>query len=127
MELLNQLTQNLGITEQQARGGTGLILKMAKQKLGTDDFSAVTNNVPGLENLITSAPEITTTEKVVGSVSSAIGSQAEGTGGLTSLIGGFSQLGLDSDMIGRFVPIVLSFVQAKGGNTTRNILERVLR
>lgn len=127
MELLNQLKQNLGITEEQAKGGTGLIIKMAKQKLGTGDFSAMTNTIPGLENLISSAPKITTTEKVVGNVSSALGSETEGLGNLASLATGFSQLGLDSQMINRFVPIVLSFVQSKGGNTTRSILEKVLR
>jgi hypothetical protein len=127
MELLNQLTQNLGITEDQARGGTGLILKMARQKLGTGDFSNVTNKIPEFENYVNSAPEITTTEKVVGSVTSALGSKAEGMGDLSSLAGGFSKLGLDSQMISRFVPIVLSFVQTKGGNTTRSILEKVLR
>jgi hypothetical protein len=50
-----------------------------------------------------------------------------GAGGLTSLAGGFSKLGLDAGMIGKFVPIILSFVQSKGGNAVKGILEKVLK
>lgn len=50
-----------------------------------------------------------------------------GVGGLANLAGGFSKLGLDSGMIGKFVPIILSFVQSKGGDAIKGILEKVLK
>jgi hypothetical protein len=40
---------------------------------------------------------------------------------------GFSELGLDADMIGRFVPIVLSFVESKGGEGLSQIVSKVLQ
>ena len=125
MELLNQLTQNLGVTEEQARDGTGLIMKMARENLGISDFNKVADTIPGIENIIKIAPELSGTEKALGVVSSAVG--GGGIGNLADLTKSFSQLGLDSRMFTRFVPIVLSFVQSKGGDTTRNILERVLK
>ena len=125
MELFNQLTQDLGVTEDQARGGTGLIMRMAQEKLGAGDFNQVAETIPGIRNIIKTAPEPSGTEKALGTVSSAVG--GGGVGNLAGLTEGFSKLGLDSQMVTRFVPIVLSFVQSKGGNTTRNILERVLK
>ena len=50
----------------------------------------------------------------IGGIASAFGGNAEGLGNLASLASGFSQLGLDTGMIGKFVPILLSFVQDKG-------------
>jgi hypothetical protein len=53
---------------------------------------------------------------------------AAGTlGGLSSLAGAFSQLGLGSDMIGKFVAIMLQFVESQGGATTKNLLAGVLQ
>ena len=34
---------------------------------------------------------------------------------LAKLAGGFSKLGLDADMVGKFVPVILAFVTRKGG------------
>ena len=125
MELLNQLTRNLGVTEEQARGGTGLIMRMARDKLKAGDFNQIANTIPGIQNIIKTAPEPSGTEKALGTVSSAFG--GGGASNLAGLTEGFSKLGLDSKMVTRFVPIVLSFVQSKGGDTTRNILEKVLK
>jgi len=127
MELLNQLTQNLGVTQEQARGGTGLIMRMAREKLDGADFNQVANIIPGVENLIKAAPEPSGTEKALGTITSTPAGETEGLGNLVNLTGGFSKLGLGTEMIGRFVPIVLSFVQSKGGTDTRSILERVLK
>ena len=33
MELISMLTQNLGISDSQAEGGTGLLLDLAKKKI----------------------------------------------------------------------------------------------
>ena len=57
MELIQMLTSQLGISDEQASGGAGLIFKMAKEKLGADDFSQVSSVIPDIENLISSAPE----------------------------------------------------------------------
>jgi hypothetical protein len=46
---------------------------------------------------------------------------------LANLVSGFSKLGLSSDMIGKFVPVVLSFVQNQGGDGVRSLLEKALK
>jgi hypothetical protein len=126
MELINQLMQNLGVNEGQAKGGAGLIFKLAKDKLG-GDFSQVSNAVPGVDDVINAAPESGGVGKALGGLGSALGVSAGKLGDLAGLAGGFSKLGLDSGMVGKFIPVVLSFVQAKGGDTLKNLLGGVLK
>jgi hypothetical protein len=124
MELIDEIVKNLGINEDQAKGGTGLLLKMAKDKLGADEFSEVENAIPETDDVIRSAPESGGIAGALGGIASSLG--AEKLGNIASLSGGFSKLGLDSGMIGKFAPIILSFVQSKGGDTAKSILEKVI-
>jgi hypothetical protein len=119
MELIDQLTKNLGVNETQAKGGAGLLFKLAKEKLGGGDFAKVAAAVPGVDNLIGAAPSA----GVLGGLGKIFG----GAGGLASLAGGFSKLGLDSGMIGKFLPVILSFVQSKGGDAVKGLLEKALK
>ncbi|MBN1375018.1 MAG: DUF2780 domain-containing protein [Dehalococcoidia bacterium] len=127
MELVDQLVKGLGINEGVAQGGAGLIFKMAKDKLGAGDFSQVANVVPGINDLMKSAPESGGLLGGIGELASSFGGGASQLGNLASLAGGFSKLGLDAGMIGKFLPIILSFVQSKGGDTVSAILEKVLK
>jgi hypothetical protein len=127
MELINLLTQNLGVTQDQARIGTGLIMRVAKENLGAGEFEKIGDCVPNVENLIELAPEVSGTEKALSALSKPTTTGSSGVTNLAALTNGFSKIGLDSGMVQKFVPIVLSFVQAKGGNSTRDILEKLLR
>jgi len=128
MELIQQLTQGLGVDESQAKGGAGLIFKMAQEKLGDGDFAQLSNAVPAVGNLIGEAPA------AGGGLAGAIGGLAGAMGGgggqlanMAALAGGFGQLGLNPGMATKFVPIILSFVQNQGGDQVKNILAGVLK
>jgi hypothetical protein len=121
MELIDQLTKNLGVSQDQAKGGAGLIFKQAKEKLSGEDYSKVASAVPGVDSLIGAAPS--GGGGMLGGVTKMFG----GGGGLAGLAGGFSKLGLDAGMIGKFVPVILSFVQSKGGDGVKAILEKALK
>lgn len=126
-ELITQLVSQLGVQEGQAKGGAGLLLKLAQSKLG-GDFSKVSAAVPGLQDLIKSAPEAGGAGKLLGSLAGALGGgKAGGLADLASLAGGFSQLKLDPQMISKFVPVILSFVQSKGGQEAVKLLADVLK
>ncbi len=46
---------------------------------------------------------------------------------VAKLSSGFSKLGLDADMITKFVPVVLNFAKTKGGSTVTDLLAKVLK
>jgi hypothetical protein len=126
--LIDLLTQNLGVNETQASGGAGLIFNLAKSKLGGADFAQVSSAVPGIDSMMSSAQD--TGGGLLGGIgkmASGLGGGAGGLGTLASLAGGFSKLGLDTGMVGKFVPIILSFVQSKGGDAVKGLLEKALK
>ena len=138
MELIQQLVSSLGVNEEQAKGGAGLLFNLAKEKLGDGDFQQLADKIPGVSDLLGAAPAPSTTasagESIMGALGGAaaalgaggLGDKMEGLGNLANLASGFSQLGLSSDMVGKFVPVVLSFVQNQGGDGVKGLLEKVL-
>ena len=124
MDLIQVLTSQLGISDDQAKGGAGLLFKVAKEKLG-DQFGQVSEAVPEAEALTEEAPESGGIAGALGGIASSLGMGQ--LGNLASLAGGFEKLGLDPAMISKFLPIVLSFVQSKGGATAKALLEKVLK
>ncbi|WP_420234786.1 DUF2780 domain-containing protein [Pseudomonas sp. ABY48] len=126
--LLNTLGSELKITPEQAIGGAGAMLGLAKNRLSEPQFSELSNSVPGLDQI---------------AGNSAIG----GLNGLGGLLGGgsdknalldgllgnvkdthdlnnaFSALGMDSGMIGQFAPIILQYLGQQGvaGSLLQNL------
>jgi hypothetical protein len=125
--LVGLLTQKLGITEQQAKAGAGAIFNMAKEKLGAQDFSKVAAAVPEMDDLLKTAPAIGGLGGVAGGKMPALGGAAEQAGGLSSLSSVFSGLGMESGMANQFVPVILSYVETKGGPAVKSILAAVLK
>ena len=134
MELIQMLTSNLGINDDQAKGGAGMLFNMAKEQLGTGDFQQIADKVPGIDDLMSAAPATDSDGNssgggvmgMLGSVASSLGGSAGGLGSLATLAGGFSKLGLDTDMVGKFIPVVLQYVQGQGGDGVKGLLEKVL-
>lgn len=126
MELVQQLVAGAGVSQSQAEGGAGLLFGLVKDKLSSGDFSQVASAVPGIDNLIDSAPSSGGgLGGLLGGVASAMG--ANQLGNLASLASGFSKLDLDTGMIGKFVPIVLSYLQSQGGDGVTSLVSRVLQ
>jgi hypothetical protein len=130
--LISLLTSRLGVTNAQAEGGSGALLGHAKQKLSADDFSKVTDAMPETESLIEAAPKA---EKAgglaekLGGASSLLGGgeKTSSLAGMAGLANSFSSLGLSSDMVGKFVPIILEYAKSKGGDSVSSILKGALQ
>ena len=127
MELIQMLVQQLGVSDEQASGGAGLLFKLAQEKLSSGEFAQVKDAVPGIENMMSSAPQAGGLAGALGGLASSFGGGGSQLAGLAELAGGFRNLDLDSGMIGKFIPIVLSFAQSKGGDAIKQMLARVLQ
>lgn len=100
--LMGMLTSSLGVTQQQAEGGVGSILKLANEKLVKGDFDQVAALIPG-------ASKYMDTAKKLGAYAGSIGDLA----GLTSSLG---KLGITPDKAAQFIPAVTDFVGKAGGS-----------
>lgn len=135
--LVALLNQQIGeINPDQAAGGAGLIFKTLQDKLSSQDFATLSGALPGVGELIQQAPN---TSEGGGGLMGALGGLAGALGGqgaagqlgqlgqFAALAGGFSKLGLSPDMLGKFMPIVLQFIQSEGGEQVLAIAQKVLK
>ena len=60
----------------------------------------------------------------LGSLGSALSGES---GGLASVAGAFGSLGLSPDMVSKFIPIIMQFVQSKGGASVASLLMGALK
>ncbi len=125
-DLVKTLTDNLGVTKEQASGGAGAIFKYAKSKLSADDFSMVAKALPGTYSLISAAPKTGSFANLSSGLKSFSNSQSNSAAAISSLAGSFSKLGMNADMVGKFIPIVLEYAKSKGGTAVMNILKGAL-
>ncbi len=121
------LTSQLNVSKEQASGGAGLLFKLAKDQLSSGEFSQIASAIPGVKELISSAPEAGGLAGALGGLASSFGGRAADIGEFASLASGFNKLDLDAGMVSKFVPIVLSFVESKGGDHVKALLAKVLK
>jgi hypothetical protein len=126
MELIEMLQKQLGVGKEQAKGGAGLLFRLAKQKLGEPEFSRLAHFVPNMNELLAAAPAPSEPASTFTGLGSAIGSNLPGLGAVTELADGFSKLGLNSSAPSRFLPLVLSYLRSRGGEETKALVERAL-
>jgi hypothetical protein len=120
-ELVGQLVDQLKITPAQAQGMAGALFGLAKTRLKPEEFAQVAAAVPGMDGLLKAAPVVDS--KVPAAVAGAAGSM----GGLSSLAGSFSKLGVSPEMATKAVPILTDFAGKKGGADVGKLLAGALK
>ena len=90
MELIKLLTDQLGISQDQAQGGAGLLFKLAKEKLESDEFGQISSKVPEADALAASAPGSGFLGSALGGLASSLSGGKSDLSNLAGLVGGFS-------------------------------------
>lgn len=124
-ELIDMLTQSVGVTAPQAEGGAAVLLKAAKDKLGGGEFDQLLGGVPGLGDLMKKAPA------AGGGLGGMLGGLAGAMGGnaglIAAILGGFGKLGLTADHAKKFVPVIMAFLKTKVSPDVVSRLESTLK
>jgi hypothetical protein len=111
--LMGALTSQLGVTEDQAKGGIGSYLTLLQEKLAKGDFDKIASLIPGASGYLDTA-------KKLGAV----------TGPLTNmkgLTGALGKLGMSADTVAKFTPMVTDYLGKAGGPTVQNLLAGALK
>ena len=122
-KLIGSLVDKLGVSKEQAAGGSGAVFKEAKNNMSPGDYSQLLNAVPGIDSLVGAAPE---TGGLAGKASSLLGGSSGTASGMAGLADSFSKLGLSPDMVNEFVPVILDFVNSEGGKQAMTLLKNAL-
>ncbi len=125
--LIGMLTSKLGVSNEQAIGGAAALFGSAKKKLSPDDFSSVTKSLPGIKSLLGKAPKDSKGIASTLGLESAKNDKADTKKGSNDVASQFSQLGLSSDMVGKFVPVVLEYAKSSGGDGIMSLLKGALQ
>ena len=120
-DLVGMLTSQLGVSEQQATGGAGLLFNFAEGQMGSADFNVVSSALPEVSGLMGAAPE--GGSGVLGSGSSLLSGSSSGLGDLTGVASSFTDLGMSPDMVNEFVPVILEYTQSAGGEQAMQLLK----
>jgi hypothetical protein len=121
-DLLNTLG-TLNVTPEQAVGGTGALLGLAKNKLSGNDYSQLTKSVPGLDQL-SGAGALGSLGGLMGnSGGSAVTGALGNVKSMADVNSAFGALGMDSGMVSQFAPLILQYLgqQGAGGSALKNL------
>jgi hypothetical protein len=129
--LLGQLGNQLNVTPEQALGGLTALFGLARNNLPADQFAQLDQAVPGVGML--TDPN---TQGLLSSIGGLLGQQSGNTlGGQPGVLAGqqmnnmadvsqaFGSLGMGTDLISRFTPLILSFLGQQG--LANNLLQNL--
>jgi len=116
VSLVSALTEQLGITPEQASAGLGAILGQAKSNLNGDQLTSLKSAIPNMDELIASVPAVIEKDSAAGGLMDKAASLMGNSEEVKNMIQGagqtikqFQAAGLDPSMIGKFVGITQSF------------------
>ncbi|HEY3586637.1 MAG TPA: DUF2780 domain-containing protein [Myxococcaceae bacterium] len=110
--LVSALTSGLGVSPEQAVGGTGAMMGLAQNKLSPDQLGSITSAVPGLGDITKAAGPL-------------LGSTPLGS--LTDVQGAFSKLGMSQDMVGKFAPVIGDAISKGGGSQVAGLFTNLFK
>ena len=125
LALLNK-AQQMGVKPEQAAGGVGAMLSLAKNQLTTNDYAALTQQVPGI-NKVTGAGALTQLSQfsaknpqlqaLVGQINPVSNDAKVAVSNVTNqsqLNSAFQALGMKSSMVQEFAPAITQYLGQQG-------------
>jgi len=106
------LSSKLGVTQNQAEGGLGSMLKLAQEKLVKGDYAKVAGAIPGAQKYLDKA-------KSLGAYSGSVGN-------LAGLNGALAKLGIPPETASKFIPYVTDYVGKLAGPQVGALLKSAL-
>lgn len=117
-DLVSMLSNEMNITNEQAEGGAGALFNMAQESLSETDFSALSKAIPDMNGLLGAVPDIS------GGKSSMLGKAAKTLTGMPAVTAAFEKLGLSQTHVALMTPLLVDYVEKKGGETLSKIFAK---
>ncbi|ACA84548.1 DUF2780 domain-containing protein [Shewanella woodyi] len=124
-DLVSNVMSQLDLNQSQAEGGLGSLLSLAQSTLGGDDFGPIANAIPGIEGLLSAAPEVDKDSGMSGLLSKAGDLGASLQGG-AEVYDAFEKLGISKELAAPMVNIVKGYLDTNAGEGTSDLLMKGL-
>jgi len=124
-ELIQELMKKMKVSEEQAKGGLGLLLKFCQEKLSHHDFKKITDLVGnGWHEILKNAPD--SSKNLMGRLGGFASKFNEKLGAMAHFAGGFKSLDIEAAKIQEFVNVTLKHLKEKGGPQVKELLDKFL-
>lgn len=123
-DIVGYASEQLGLSKEMTSGALGALFKVAKDNLG-DNFSSITDAIPGVESYIDNAPAAA--KSSLGGLASSLGGDSElgqAAASLGYLDSAFEQLGIPKETILPVVNTVTSYLEANDYGTAAAMLKK---
>lgn len=127
LQLLPLLTQQLGVSGEQAQGGMGALLQAAQILMSDTKFGALTQVIPNMSSLLSSAPTVSNESGgLTDNLMKMAAEQSETVKTGTQLVSQFQSLGMGADMIPKFTGVAEDYLKQSSDPSTANLLTSAL-
>ncbi|WP_108944851.1 DUF2780 domain-containing protein [Shewanella halifaxensis] len=124
-DLVGNVMSQLGLSQTQAEGGLGSLLSLAQSSLGSNDFSAIADSIPGIDGLLGAVPELDSDSGMSGLLSKA-GGFGESLQGGAMVYDAFEKLGISKELAAPMIDIVKGYLDTNGSAGTSDLLMKGL-
>ena len=126
-ELVERLMSRAGVSEHQARAGTGALLLAAQERMDPGEFEQLLGSVPGVREMLQQAPQKSAAGGLLSGIAAMIGGEQSDMAQATRLLTAFGSLGMGKDEILQFAPVIIEYLKTHGGETIVDDLRAALR
>lgn len=121
--LIDSLTSNLGVTKEQAQGGMAALFNYAKQNVSQEQFTAISEQIPGLDAVMRYLPAVSAVkEQGLGGLMDMAAGASEELGQINDLKKQFDSLGLDMSMVSGFAEQASTYFDTPETEAAKNLL-----
>ena len=106
-DLIGMLTKEMGITKDQAEGGAGSLFNFGKESMTDTDFGSLTDIIPDMSGLLGAVPSL--------GGKSMLGKATAALTGMPAVTAAFEKLGLSQTHVALMTPLLVNYVEKKGG------------
>jgi hypothetical protein len=124
--MISALTENLGVSAEQAEGGLGSIMNYVKNNVSGDKFSDLSSAIPGLDQVLQAVPAVSGDEGAMAGLLSKAAEYSDTLKGLNDVKKQFEALGLSPEMITGFIEQAQAYLDTPQGQEAKKVLTESL-
>lgn len=123
-DMISMLTENLGVNADQASGGLGSLFNYVKGNISEDKFAQLSETLPGIGDLISSAPDVSklTESGGLGGLLDKASEYSESLKSVNDVKKQFEALGLKPEMIMQYVEQAKQYLDTDEGKQAKELL-----
>jgi hypothetical protein len=123
-DMISSVSESVGIDKSQAEGGLASIFSYAKDNISAEQFSGLSDSLPGLDSLMGSVPDISemTSEGGLSGLMDKAANYNDSLKAMNELKKQFEALGLSPEMISKVVSSAKAYLDTDEGKKIKDQL-----